>query len=114
MQAHDERVQLLYGLSTKLRTYNNRAGGQMVAEASLLAHHYLSGWKEELRQLWGDEWTRGNCPNQVEWFPNGRTKDTDEQAGGWTDRFAVTTTGAAFKRGGHLVRVITGKSVQPH
>lgn len=52
--------------------------------------------EEELRQRRGDEWTWGNCPNEVEWFPNGRKTDMDEQAGGWTDRFTVTTTGAPF------------------
>lgn len=41
---------------------------------------HLKWLEEELRQQRGDEWTWGNCPNQVEWFPNGKKRH------GWTSR----------------------------
>jgi len=73
----------------------------------------LKWLEEELRQQRGDEWTWGNCPNQVEWFPNGRARDTGEQAGGWMDRFADTTTGAPSHCCGHLLRVVGGDQCSP-
>lgn len=74
---------------------------------------WLKWLEKELKQRRGDGWTWGNCPNQVEWFPNGGKRDTGEQAGGWTDRFIVMTTGAPFHCSGHLFRVVSGDQFSP-
>jgi len=73
----------------------------------------LKWLEEELRQRRGDGRTWGNCPNQVEWFPNGRTRDTGEQAAGWMDRLIVTTTGAPLHPRGHLFRVVSEDQCSP-
>lgn len=72
----------------------------------------LKWLEEELRQWRRDGWTWGNCPNRVEWFPNGMKRDTGEQADGWTDRFTITT-GAPLHRCSHLFRVVSGDQCSP-